>query len=115
MYETKRYKNGKVRLPKNIVEKYGGDKLCITISPQPGLKVYTSERWEAFSDRAKSLPKETRTLMRHMFVRAQYVYIEKSGILVPEDLAVFANLSDRVLIEENADGFAISNYNPYLS
>ena len=108
VYETKRFKNGKIGLPKPIVEKYFGDKLCITISPHPGLQVYSSERWEAFSDRAITMPKDTRNLMRHVFARAQYVYIEKSGVLVPEDLAVYANLSDRVLIEENADGFTIS-------
>ena len=114
MYETKRFKNGRVRLPKNIVEKYVGDTLCITISPHPGLQVYTSERWEAFTDRAKAMPNNTRNLMRHLFARAQYVYIEKSGILVPADLAEFANLHDRVLIEENADGFTISNFDVTL-
>ena len=92
---------GRLSIPSKYREVLG-DEFVISKGMDGCLFVYTSEEWETFAVKLKSLPltnKKARQFARFFLSGAQYVTVDKQGrILVPQDLRSFAGLEKDVVL-----------------
>jgi mraZ protein len=89
---------GRLSIPARLREELG-NVFYVTLSMDKCLSAYSSENWQAFSEKVDSMPYVKQRKMRPLFAYAAKCDIDAQGrILIPQNLRDFAGLSKNVTV-----------------
>ncbi len=89
---------GRLFMPAKLREELGAV-FYITISMDPCLCAYSSESWDALSERVNAMPYVKQRKMRPLFAHAARCELDSQGrVLVPQNLRDYANLTKSVTV-----------------
>ena len=89
---------GRLFMPAKLREELGSV-FYITISMDRCLCAYSSESWDALSERVNAMPYVKQRKMRPLFAHAARCELDSQGrVLVPQNLRDYANLTKSVTV-----------------
>ena len=89
---------GRLFMPAKLREELGAE-FYITISMDRCLCAYSSESWDALSERVNAMPYVKQRKMRPLFAHAARCELDSQGrVLVPQNLRDYANLTKSVTV-----------------
>ena len=89
---------GRLFMPAKLREELG-EVFYITISMDRCLCAYSSESWDALSERVNAMPYVKQRKMRPLFAHAARCELDSQGrVLVPQNLRDYANLTKSVTV-----------------
>ena len=89
---------GRLFIPAKLREELG-DVFFVTLSMEKCLSAYSSESWDKFIEKIKTMPKTKQIKMRPMFAHAAKCELDGQGrILLPQALRDFAGLTKNVAV-----------------
>ena len=89
---------GRLFMPAKLREELGAV-FYITISMDRCLCAYSSESWDALSERVNAMPYVKQRKMRPLFAHAARCELDSQGrVLVPQNLRDYANLTKSVTV-----------------
>lgn len=89
---------GRLFMPAKLREELGAV-FYITISMDSCLCAYSSESWDALSERVNAMPYVKQRKMRPLFAHAARCELDSQGrVLVPQNLRDYANLAKSVTV-----------------
>ena len=89
---------GRLFMPAKLREELGAV-FYITISMDHCLCAYSSESWDALSERVNAMPYVKQRKMRPLFAHAARCELDSQGrVLVPQNLRDYANLTKSVTV-----------------
>lgn len=98
MYQHTLDAKGRLFIPAKLREELG-DVFYVTVSMDPCLAVYSSEAWQAFSDKVSAMPYVKQRKMRPLYAFAAKVELDAQGrILLPQNLREHAKLMKNVTV-----------------
>jgi MraZ protein len=89
---------GRLSVPARLREELGS-MFYVTLSMEKCLSVFSSESWQAFSDKVNSMPYIKQRKMRPFFAYAAKCELDAQGrVLVPQNLRDYAGLKKNVSV-----------------
>ena len=89
---------GRLFIPAKLRDELG-DVFFITLSMDKCLCAYSSENWQAFSDKVNMMPYVKQRMMRPLFAHAARCELDSQGrALVPQNLRDYAGLTKNVTV-----------------
>jgi MraZ protein len=89
---------GRLFIPAKLREELG-DVFYVTLSMDPCLSVYSSEAWQAFSDKVSAMPYVKQRKMRPLFAHAARCELDSQGrALIPMNLREYAGFTKNVTV-----------------
>ena len=89
---------GRLFIPARLRDELG-DVFYVTLSMEKCLSAYSSESWERFKEKIKTMPKAKQIKMRPLFAHAAKCDLDGQGrILLSQGLRDFAGLSKSVTV-----------------
>lgn len=89
---------GRLFIPARLREELG-DTFYVTLSMEKCLSAYSSESWDRFYEKTKTMPKAGQIKMRPLFSHASRCDLDGQGrILLSQSLREFAGLSKSVTV-----------------
>ena len=97
-YQNSLDSKGRLFMPAKLREELGAV-FYITISMHRCLCAYSSESWDALSERVNAMPYVKQRKMRPLFAHAARCELDSQGrVLVPQNLRDYANLTKSVTV-----------------
>jgi MraZ protein len=89
---------GRIFIPARLREELG-EVFYITLSMDKCLNVYSSESWQALSDRVSAMPYINQRKMRPLFANAARCELDAQGrVLIPQNLRDYAGFTKNVTV-----------------
>ena len=89
---------GRLFIPAKLREELG-EVFYVTLSMDPCLSVYSSEAWQAFSEKVSAMPYVKQRKMRPLYAFAAKCELDAQGrILLPQNLRDKVNLTKNVTV-----------------
>ncbi len=89
---------GRLSIPARLREDLG-NVFYVTLSMDKCLSAYSSESWEAFTEKVNAMPYVKQRKMRPLFAYAAKCEVDAQGrILIPQNLRDFAGLTKNVTV-----------------
>ena len=92
---------GRLFIPAKLRDELG-EVFFVTLSMERCLCAYSSENWQAFSDKVNAMPYVKQRKMRPLFAHATRCELDAQGrVLIPQNLRDFAGLTKSVTVVGN--------------